>query len=221
MSRRNYEAVLALQSLEMDNINPFLNFHPPITSFLIYKTRLGVWLCDTAHVLHVQSPSVLNTIKYLKSQSPCLFWYEIWLVKINVIPQGKCSKHYDLGNSVYFTKYDPHWTSTKLFKNCKEAIMYKSIVYRLHMLPYIYIHTHIYLCTYSVYILGCQNEMHQRSSYSELLLSENTSGHLFLLRGWRTGSKELLAIHYFNAFTILKQSQESIASLLIPISRFD
>lgn len=84
---------------------------------------------------------------------------------------------------MHFAKYDPQLTRTKLFKNCKEAIMYKSIVYRLHMLPYIYIHTHIYLCTYSVFILRCQNEMHKRCPYGKLFLSENASGHLFLLRG--------------------------------------
>lgn len=64
-------------------------------------------------------------------------------------------------------------------------------------------------------MLCCQNELHQRCPYITLFLSENTSGHLFLLRGLRTSIRVLLAIHYFNALTILKQNQESIAFLPI------
>lgn len=87
------------------------------------------------------------------------------------------------------------------------------------MLPYT--HTQIYMHMYSDNFIVKMRCARGVPTYTNLLLSENTSGHLSLLRGWRTSMKVLLAIHYFNALTILKQSQESIASLLIPISRFD
>ena len=62
-----------------------------------------------------------------------------------------------------------------------------------------------------IYIYAYNEKQKQERSLHKLLLSENTSGHHFLLRGLRTGMKVQLPIPYFDALTVFKQNKESIA----------